>query len=246
MLLIYALVGLLAGAFLNLCADRLPKHQSILARPLCPYCGSERDPLGWVSIVSYILLRGRCPHCHGPYPLRVPLLELAMALVFAFLGRRYDFSLRFFFVAAYTSVYILILVTDLEHRLIPNAVVYPAIVLALVGSLCGQVVEVKSALIGGAIGFVFFYLVALAYPGGMGAGDVKLAAFIGLVSGFPNVISALVIGIFVGGGVALVLLIARLRGLKSYVPYGPYLVGGGLSVLLFGQEIADWMLASFF
>ncbi len=246
MLLLYALLGLLVGAFLNLCADRLPKHQSILTTPLCPYCQRERDPLGRVSVVAYLLLRGRCQHCHAPYPLRVPLLELATALLFAFLGGRYGFSLRFFFVAAYTCVYILIFVTDVEHRIIPNAVVYPAIVLALAGSLLGQVVGVQSALIGGAIGFVFFYLVALAYPGGMGGGDVKLAAFIGLVSGFPNVISALVIGIFIGGIVAIALLIVRLKGLKSYVPYGPYLVVGGLSVLLFGQAIADWLLAGFF
>ncbi|MFB0547108.1 MAG: A24 family peptidase [Anaerolineae bacterium] len=246
MSLLYALLGLLVGAFLNLCADRLPEHRSILTYPFCPYCQRERDPLGWVSVLAYALLRGRCQHCGAPYPLRAPLMELAMALIFAFLGRRYGLSLRFLFVALYACAYILVFVTDLEHRLIPNTVIYPAMLLALGGSLLGHVVETKSALIGGAIGFSFFYVVALVYPGGMGGGDVKLAGFIGLVTGFPNVISALVMGIFVGGFVAFFLLITRLKGLKSSLPYGPFLVVGGLAILLFGKEIGNWLLAHCF
>ncbi|MGQ9626797.1 MAG: prepilin peptidase [Anaerolineae bacterium] len=247
MLLLYALLGLLVGAFLNHCADRLPERRPFLAQPECPYCRAGRFPSEWIALVGYIVHRGKCPRCGAPYTLRAPLLELAAVLLFVFLGRRYGFSLRFVLTALYACIYFLLFVTDIEHRLIPNVVVYPAMVLALAGSLLQpEVVNVKSALIGGALGFGFFYLAALVYPGGMGGGDVKMAGFIGLVTGFPNVITALLIGIFAGGIVSFFLLVVRLRALKDAIPYGPFLAIGGLTVLLFGKDLADWILATYF
>jgi prepilin signal peptidase PulO-like enzyme (type II secretory pathway) len=103
------------------------------------------------------------------------------------------------------------------------------------------------ALVGGAIGFTFFTLAAVVGnvvfgPGTLGGGDIKLAAFVGLVTGFPLVIEAIVLAILIGGAVSLVLLITRVRSLTDYIPYGPFLIAGAMITLLWGHSIADWFL----
>jgi leader peptidase (prepilin peptidase)/N-methyltransferase len=134
------------------------------------------------------------------------------------------------------------LVTDLEHRLIPNPIILPAILIAGVGGCLQR--DPLPTLAGGAIGFASFYLIALARRGGMGGGDVKLAAFIGLASGFPAVLVALIAAILLGGVAALILVVTRVRGLKSYIPYGPFLVAGGFLAVLYGSQIVTWYLTS--
>ena len=142
-----------------------------------------------------------------------------------------------FYCRVYACVFILVLITDLEHHLILNVVILPALVVALAGSFLPAPPPPQSAVIGAAVGFLFFWLVALVGRGAMGAGDVKLAAFIGAATGFPNIVTALIFGVFVGGIVALILIVARIKTLKSYIPYGPFLVLGGVLVMFFGPLI---------
>jgi leader peptidase (prepilin peptidase)/N-methyltransferase len=99
------------------------------------------------------------------------------------------------------------------------------------------------AVLGGAVGFLSFLVIAAAYPGGLGMGDVKLVGLIGLMVGFPGVIVGLVVGVVCGGVAILLLLATRRVGLKSYVPYAPFLSVGGLVALVYGGEIAGWYLA---
>jgi leader peptidase (prepilin peptidase)/N-methyltransferase len=151
------------------------------------------------------------------------------------------------FYSIYSAVFALILVTDLERRLILNIVTYPAMVLALAGSILVPGVTWWNALIGGAIGLLFFLLAAVAGntlfgSGALGGGDVKLAAFVGLVTGYPMVIEALVFTILIGAVVSLALLVTRVRGLRDHVPYGPFLVAGAMITLLWGYRIAEWFL----
>jgi len=241
-MLAYALLGLVVGAGINLAGDYLPRRQRLWQPPRCFHCDQPRRRRAWIGVLGYLLERGRCPHCTAPIPLRWPLVEVASALLFAFLWERYGFTLQLLLITFYSCIFLLILITDFEQRLILNSVIVPAIAIALLASLVHPNPSPGRAIIGGVIGFGVFYIIALVYPGGMGAGDVKLAAFIGLVTGFPNVVAALVIGIFAGGAAALILLLTRLRGRKSYIPYGPYLVLGGWLMLIWGQEIMAWYL----
>jgi len=239
MIIPYSLLGLLTGAFLNLAADELPQRRT-LRSPRCPYCGQNHLPPEWIAVFSFLLWRGRCQHCRAPLSLRRPLLELGTMLAFAFLWERYGPTPLLLLFTFYICILFLVLVIDLEHRLILNVVILPAILVAGIGGSLS--LGPLRALAGGLIGFVSFYLIALARKGGMGGGDVKLAAFIGLATGFPSIIVALLIAILAGGATALLLVLTRIKGLKSYIPYGPFLVVGGLVALIYGPQIVAWYL----
>ncbi len=245
MMALYALLGLLSGALLNVAADHLPQRRSILSRARCPYCQGKWGLLDTVSLFSFLLMRGRCPHCGAPHPWRRPILELMTMFTFAFYWQRYGLTLRLILITVYTCVLFLVFVIDLEQRLILRVVIFPAIAVAMLGSFVYPGMSLRRALVGGAFAFIFFYLVViigrLAFKGAvMGGGDVNLAAFIGLITGFPDVILALIIAVSLGGLVSLILVISRTKKLKSYIPYGVFLVVGGLAVLVFGQEIIAW------
>ena len=235
-----ALLGLLAGAALNHLADRLTARERILAAPKCAYCAAPLPSVSWVAGVAYLTGRSRCPSCGAPISVRHPAVEIAAAVAFALLFRARGPSLSFAFEAFYLCAFLLVLITDLEHRLILNVVMLPAIVVALAGSFVLGQPSPKSAFIGAAVGFGFFYVISLIKPGGMGAGDVKLAAFIGAVTGFPAVISALLIGILAGGIVAILLVATGIKSMKSYIPYWLFLVLGGAWVAFVGPGLFQW------
>jgi len=173
--------------------------------------------------------------CNAPIQLRRAIIELATAILFAYLWHRYGLSLRLVLLSLYTCVLLLVLIIDLEHRLVLNAVILPAIILVLLANLIYPNPGLRNALLGGAIGFGFFYLISLAWREAMGAGDIKLAALIGLMTGFPQVIVALTVGISVGGLVALLLLLTGVKDRKGYIPYAPFLTIGGMAALLWGR-----------
>jgi leader peptidase (prepilin peptidase)/N-methyltransferase len=173
---------------------------------------------------------------------RWPVLESITALSFVFFWLRYGPSVQLCLVTLYSCVLFLIFVIDLEQRLILRIVILPAIGLAIVGSHFYPGLGWRRALLGGALAFLFFYVVVLigrlAFGrAAMGRGDANLAAFVGLITGFPEVIVALIITVCLGGLVSLVLVVSGTRGLRSYIPYGVFLVVGGLAALLFFGEI---------
>lgn len=244
-MVIYAVFGLLVGALLNLLADIVPQKLYRLQAPRCPYCGQAYPPAAWIATFGFIIYRGKCPNCGHPIPWRRPILELATASVFAFLWLGYGLSGQLAILSLYTALLLLIFVIDLETRLVPNIIVLPAMALAGGLSLIYPGMGLTRSLLGGAIGFSFFYLVALVGRGGMGAGDVKLAGFIGLITGFPEVIFALIVATVLGGLITFLLVVSRRKGLKDFIPYGPFLVVGGLTALLYGSQVVDWYLSQY-
>lgn len=264
---LWALVGLLMGAFLNLCADELPRYRKLTHHlPRCPYCGRERKVMS--AVAAYLLGRGHCAGCGAPIPLRWPVVELSCMLASAFLWKYHGSTIAFVLTLFYTGVFILVFVIDLEHRLIPDVLILPAIALALAGSLVANALgepapggEVSSALLGGVTGLVLMHLAYLlgtlfaALMGrwrgqplkevAFGFGDVKLSLFIGLVTGFPAVLLALAIGVALGGlFAALYLVVKALQGRYSAftpIPYGPFLVIGGMATMLYGRQILAWL-----
>jgi len=249
----FALFGLAVGSFLNLCIDRLPRGKSIV-RPgsHCDSCNQELKAADLVPILSYIWLGGRCRYCGARIRVRSPLVEFATAAIFAFLAWHYGLSRELGFAVVYAGIFIVIFVIDLEQRLILNVVAFPAMMLAFVFSFFWGGFQqfwpkvgpgfVLSALLGGAVGFLLMLLPYLITRGrGMGYGDVKLAAFIGLMCGFPLVFVGLLVGILAGGLVAIFLLASRLvESRKAAIPYGPFLVVGAMVALMWGDRIFHW------
>ena len=257
---IFALLGVAVGSFLNVCIDRLPSGRSLVSPPSqCDVCQHRLSPKDLIPVVSYLWLRGRCRYCRAPIPLRSPLVEIISGLLFALAYWRYGLSIEFAVTAFYCSIFLVILFIDWEQKLILNKVTYPAAVAALVISafhhpwvivsvplpwpeVASGVTGMANSLIGGATGFFFFLIVFLIYPRGMGAGDVKMAGLIGLATGFPLVFVALFIGIFSGGVVAIGLLLFRKKGRKELIPYGAFLALGPVITLLWGSDILNWYL----
>nr|BAL57569.1 prepilin peptidase / N-methyltransferase [uncultured Chloroflexota bacterium] len=239
LIIVYAFVGWLAGIAINHAANILPTRQSLWHLPACAACGQVYPFWTWSTLLAWLSGRQRCPVCGHPRGrlIRSAIIELISPLIFAFLFHRYGLSLHLILVSLYTSILLLITVTDLEHRLILNYVIFPAILLALVAAFFTPGLFWPSALVGGAAGFVIAYLAALLSRGGLGGGDVTLSAFLGLIIGFPYILLSLIFGVFLGGGVALLLLLTRRVGLKSFIPYGPFLTLTGWIMLIWRAEI---------
>lgn len=222
------LLGWLAGGLGNWAADVLP------ARP-APVAGHRRAPWHYLTLPWYPFRRGVCPHCGERRPIRAPLLELATIAAFALVWWRFGASpVQAAVACLYAAFLLTVAVIDLEHRRVLNVMLAPAAVVALLASLLPGPPSVPGAVLGGVAGFGLFFLIAIIGRGKMGAGDVKLAGVIGLMLGFPAAITALVIGILLGGAAAMVMLITRRAGRKTYIAYAPYLALGALALLLTG------------
>jgi leader peptidase (prepilin peptidase)/N-methyltransferase len=247
---LFALVGLAVGSFLNVCIDRLPQNKSIAYPPShCEACQHKLSARDLIPVFSYLRLRGRCRYCQTSIPRKLLWVELANAVIFALLYWHYGLSPELGIMAFYACLFIVVFVIDLEHSLILNKVVYPTMVVALLLSLYpwpwfseSMGMRVAYAALGGAIGFAVFLVIALVSRGGMGWGDVKLAALIGLATGFPLVFVAIIMAAILGGVVAVVLLITRRRGRREMIPFGPFLAVAAMVTLLWGNNILGWYL----
>jgi len=241
--------GLIFGSFATAVAHRIPRGESVVTgRSRCPGCGEQIAAYDNVPVLSWLLLRGRCRNCGAAISARYPLTELAMAVLFTLTalvlgtGDLGKLALGLVFV----TMLVTITVTDLELRVIPNAIL-------LAGSAIGLAIVVGTdpsslpergiaALAAGG----FLLAAALLYPRGMGMGDVKLAAVMGLFLG-REVAPAMLVALLAGAlfGLAVMLRKGAAAGRKTAVPFGPFLAFGGIVGLLAGSEIIDWYLDSF-
>jgi leader peptidase (prepilin peptidase)/N-methyltransferase len=239
--------GLLVGSFLNVVAYRLPRGES-LARPRsrCPQCETPIAPYDNVPVLSWLLLRGRCRHCRAAISPRYPLVEATTGVLYALVVAVADTPLRVALGLLLVTALVPITLIDLELRLIPNRITLPAAVAAILAAVIFDVGFVPDQLIAGAAAGGFFLLAALAYPRGMGMGDVKLAGMLGLYLGravAPAIFAGLIAGVVVGG-----VIIARKgarEGRKTAVPFGPFLALGGLVGFFVGDAIVDAYLDRF-
>ena len=244
--LVFALLGLLVGMIINMLADELPARERP-GRPRCIQCRYQYAPAEWLAWGRRIWGGGRCPDCGLPTRVRTLLVELVTAGLFAILPLFLEQPVDLFFGALYVAILILVVVTDLEHRLILHVVTVPGTLLALVGSVFISGNSLLFALLGAALGFVvffsFFWLGKVLFgPGALGFGDVTLATMMGAMVGFPAIIFALVLGIFLGGFLTFFLLVVGQLTLRSHVAYGPYLAVAGIVVVVWGEELLNWYL----
>lgn len=246
---LFALVGWLAGVAVNRAADNLPLDRSPFAAPHCPRCDTPRPILEQSGVLGFVFSRGHCSRCGAPLSLRAPIVEIASAAAFAFLWSRYGATAQMALMAIYTIIFLLVLVTDLEHRLIFNIVILPAIAFAALASPFSEMGWARS-LLGGAAAFVIvlaIYLFGKVFErarglhikgGAFGQGDVTLSTFIGLVTGFPFVFNAIILGILLGGlgaigTLAYYVIVHRRLALGAVFAYGPYLCIAGWVVMIF-------------
>jgi len=250
---IFILFGMVVASFLNVCCDRLPVGESVVYPPShCPACQRRLKALDLIPVFSYLWLRGRCRYCQAPIPRRVLWVEIGTGLLFGLVYWRYGLSLELLVTLVYSCIFIVLMVIDLEYRLILNKVVYPTIALALLVSILFSlflpqveiVPEIREAAIGGGIGLGLFLLVVVISRGGMGWGDVKMAALIGIVIGYL-VFVALFLAVILGGLVAGLLLVLKIKKRKEAIPFAPFLSLATIVTLLWGSYILRWYLGLF-
>jgi leader peptidase (prepilin peptidase) / N-methyltransferase len=241
--------GLILGSFATVVAHRLPRGESFVAgRSRCPHCCEMIAAYDNVPVLSWLMLRGRCRNCGVGISARYPLAELTMAVLFAatvlILGTGDGFELALGLV--FCGLLVVVTLTDLERRVIPNAVLLVGAVVAVAMVAVADPGSLGTRAIAAAAAGGLLFLVAVAYPRGMGMGDVKLAAVMGLYLG-RSVAPALIIG-FAAGALVGLAMIARhgASARKQAVPFGPFLALGGVVGLWYGTAIVDWYLDTFF
>jgi leader peptidase (prepilin peptidase)/N-methyltransferase len=234
--------GLALGSFLNVVAARVPLRRSIVRPPsACMSCGTEIAWYDNVPVFSYMFLRGRCRACSSSISLRYPLVELVTALLVAGCVWKFGLSADAAVAAFFCTALVAVSATDLEHRIVPNRIVVPAAAVVLLAQTALHP-SVEWVLAGfGASGFLF--AAALAYPKGMGMGDVKLTLLLGVMLG-RTVPVALMLGMLAALVPSLVL-VARhgVRARKMGIPFAPFLALGGVVALLAGHWLLDAYLA---
>ncbi len=236
--LIIFLFGLCIGSFLNCVIYRMEKKKSLRGRSFCPKCKHKLGFLDLIPVFSYVLLRARCRYCNKPISIQYTLIELITGLLFVLLLTDIITSVYLFFVF---SVFIIIFVYDLKHYLIPDKLVYFTIFIVFIYQLLfSEIYNPVLSAIGA--GLFFFILWAISKGKWMGAGDIGLAALIGLFLGFPNIVTALFSSFIIGAIIGVVLIILNKKGIKSQVPFGPFLIIGTFIALFFNDSLINLWL----
>lgn len=248
------LLGLLVGSFLNVVVARVPQGRSVVRPPsACPRCGTPIAPLDNVPVVSWLLLRGRGRCCGAPISVRYPLVEagtaVAFAAVAAWLGPVWQLP-AFCYLAAVSIALALI---DIDTLRLPFAIVAPsypiaAVLLGAASIASADAGSAVRALLGGAALWLFYRVLHAVKPEGMGYGDVRLSGLLGLYLGWlgwAEVVTGGFLAFLVGGVAGIGLLLARRGGLKTEIPYGPYMIVGAWLGAVWGRPLADAYLSSF-
>ncbi len=265
-----------------------PSISALKGRSYCPNCKHQLAWYDLIPVLSFIILKGKCRYCHKKISLQYPIVEIATASLFTFIFWHLSFGfgleqstlrggafgssgtiwiLNLFFLFTIASFLIVIFVYDLKHYIIPDKVIFPAILLVLlyqvifnfqfswtpsgelpVGLLFNQFsISNFQFLILSAFGAAAFFLaiVLITKGKGMGIGDIKLAFLMGLLLGWPNIFIALFFAFLIGAIIGIGLILAKKKTLKSEIPFGPFLVTGTFVALFWGKELINFYLNLF-
>jgi len=249
--LLFFLLGLTIGSFLNCFIYRLDRKESPLkGRSFCPHCKHELRGNDLVPVLSFLFLKGRCRYCSKKISWQYPIVELFFGFLFVFLfhyklsvisfGNIIDFV---YFVLIF-CFFAIIFIYDLRHFLILDKIVYPAILLTFLYNL-SDFQELIYNHLPSAFGITAFFLIIFLLSRGkwLGFGDVKLAFFLGLLLGFPQTIVAFFLSFFSGAIIGVILILFKKKKLKSEVPFAPFLIIGSFIAFFWGSEIIKWYIS---
>ena len=244
--LIAGLFGAVIGSFLNVCIHRLPRRESVVwPASHCPTCGGQIAFYDNIPLLSYLLLGGRCRACQAPISIHYPIIEAANAVGYAAIFWYFGLTWH---AAAYAVLFSALLVvtgTDLSHKIIPNVVTLPGILLGLLGAVTILPVGLLNSLLGVLVGGGILWGLAWASPylfgkEGMGGGDIKLIAMVGAFLGWKPALLTIMIGSLVGSVIGVGLIAAKVIQRDQYLPFGPFLALGAVLSLFFHEPLLNW------
>ncbi|WP_291649896.1 A24 family peptidase [Clostridium sp.] len=239
------IIGLCIGSFLNVCIYRIPREESIAFPPShCTNCGYELKAIDLIPIVSYSFLRGKCRKCGTKISIRYPLVELLNGVLYLLIFLKFGLSLNFIFYSLLTSLLIVISYIDLECKYIYSSTTILGVILATIYILIGLYTKdtsIVNNILGGAIGYGIIYLIVVITKG-MGQGDAEIAGVCGLFIGVEGILVCLFIAVVLGGLVAAIILLFKIKGRKSEIAFGPYIAIGAIVYIFIGKELLSLYL----
>jgi leader peptidase (prepilin peptidase)/N-methyltransferase len=236
----------LVGSFLNVCIYRLPRGESILwPGSHCPACAA---PIAWydnIPLLGYLSLFGRCRSCRSDIPIRYPVVEAANAAGYVIILAAFGLTWTAVLYCILFSALLVVSGTDLTHKIIPNVVTVPGILVGLLGAATVLPTGLVNALLGIAVGGGILWTLAWASPylfgkEGMGGGDIKLLAMIGAFLGWKPALLTIMIGSLSGSVIGVSLMAFGVMKRDEYIPFGPFLVLGALVSMFFAQPLLNW------
>lgn len=245
------LLGLLLGSFFNVCIYRIPREESIAFPPShCAACGHTLHWTDLFPVFSFLLLRGKCRYCQDRISFQYPLVELLTAAGFLFVYYLYGISGDFLVYAFLTSILIIATFIDLEHQIIPDGLVITGFVGGGIFLLAGLSTYWLDGLLGALAGGGFFLAVAylsewILKKEGMGGGDIKLMAMIGLILGWRMTLLGILLSVYIGGIIGGGLLLLRIKKRGEHIPFGPFIALGTLGSAFFGRQLLEWYVRVF-
>ena len=248
LVLLFGVVGLAVGSFLNVCIYRLPRQESLNWPG--SHCTSCERPLSWyenIPIVSWLVLRGRCRSCAAAISVIYPIVEAITGAVFVAAYLLYGWTPLLLARLLFACAMIVLFAIDLRHRILPNVITLPGVVAGLAFSLFlppGWFSSLAGLLAGGgvlwAIGEAYYRLRGI---DGLGMGDVKMLAMIGAFLGWQLMLLTLVLASFAGSLVGIGLIVLGRGGMKAALPFGTFLAVGALIAAVVGQPIVTWYIS---
>lgn len=242
------IIGLCIGSFLNVCIYRIPREESIAFPPShCTYCGYELKATDLIPVVSYLFLKGRCRNCKKNISIKYPLVEILNGVLYLLMYLKFGLSLNFVFYSLLTSLLIVISFIDLKCKYIYSSTIILGVVLASIYILIGLYTKdtsIANNILGGVIGYLIIYLIVI-ITNGMGQGDAEIAGICGLFIGIKGILVSLFIAIVLGGLIASIILLFKLKEKKSEIAFGPYIAIGAIMYILIGKELLSVYLNIF-
>ncbi len=240
------LVGLAIGSFLNVVIARLPADRSLVAPgSSCPTCGARIAWYDNIPLLSFAVLRGRCRACATRISWRYPVVEAVTGALFGMAAVRFDLTPQLPLALLLIALLVAVTGIDLRQQMIPDAITLPGTVVGLVLGVATGRVSWLDSVAGIAAGGTIFLAIIVASRGGMGGGDLKLAAMLGAFLGWQVMLLSILIAVLAGGAVAVVLLASGRTGRKDPIPFGPFLAAGGVIGLFWGPPLLEWYLSAF-
>jgi len=237
----FFILGLVTGSFFNVCIYRLPRKESVVFPPSrCPLCQTRLTPRDLVPLFSYLWLKGRCRYCQGRISWRYPAVELLTGLLFMMLYAHFGLNLLLVKYLILICFLMVISFIDLEYYLIPDRLILFMLGMGILLNFFTRELPISSILWGVLVPAGILFLLAVLSKGGMGGGDIKLAGAAGLFLGWPQSLLALFLACFLGGIFGLILLIFHLKKRKDPLPFAPFLSGGIILTVFFGQVFLIW------
>ena len=243
LIIIYILLSLFIGSFLNVVALRIPNKESIVYPPShCPTCDHRLSALDLVPVLSYVGLKGKCRYCGDKISPIYPFGELLTLVVFLLIPYFFGFSKELIVAYPFAMIMIAVTLSDIRYQLIPDRITYPGMILLFVLRIFVHPLPIWQYLVGAVLGGGLLLLIAILSRGGMGGGDIKLFFLIGLVLGWQNTLLALFLSTGIGAVIGGLLILLRITKRKQMIPFGPFIFVGTMITYFLGNQIWGWYL----